>query len=241
MPRKKKKDILKQITDIEQDNVLVACPTYKGKSYSLEAYISAYNNFTYPHKGLFMVDNTGDGMKYFEHLKSLKVPCDYVPPDKTWQKTFAMCWKRITREAKDKGYRWVASIEADNICPPLTLDALLNVAGFTRSVHVAHSYLWHEITQAVHNTPARLIGLGCNLILTDLLVEVFKQKKWPSDSFEAEIYAYPQRHGMTTIEIHNMLDVRHSEARPGDEYYIFDREECMPQFVYGQTINRALN
>jgi hypothetical protein len=217
-----------KVTKLEEDNVLVACPTYRGKEYSLDAYVSAYNNFAYPYKGLFMVDNTGHDLKYYEHLQSLGIPCDHIPMDRDWQKTFAMSWKRILRAAKEGGYRWVASIEADNICPPLTLDIMLNVAGFARAVHVAHSYLWHQITIEHHLKEidtSRLIGLGCNLFLTDLLEEVFAQEAWETEAFEAEIYEYPKRKGMTCLEIHNLIDVRHLDAPRGAEFYQFAKED----------------
>jgi hypothetical protein len=182
------------MTDLEKDNVLVTCPTYIGKVYALEAYVTAYNNFSYPHRGLFMVDNTGHNSKMTDYLKQMKVPCDYVAPARDWQKTFARCWKRILKAAKDGNYRWVASIEADNICPPLTLDIMLNVAQYTKAVHVAHSYLWHRLTiDRGEPTTSRLIGLGCNLILTEVVERIFAQKTWPTDAFEAECYEYPKR------------------------------------------------
>ncbi len=216
--------------DSNHDRTLVAAPTYRGKSYSLEAYIRAYNDFSYPNKGLFMVDTTGDGLDYFEHLKKIEVPCDHINPGRDWQETFARAWKRITREAVDGGYQWVASIEADNICPPLTLDALLNIAGFCRAVHVAHGYPWHSD----QSTTASLIGLGCNVIHVDLLKTIFEQEKWMTDAFESEVYEYPKAHGMPCVEVYNVLDIRHFDAPPGYEYYMFDRDD-IPAFTKGQT------
>lgn len=203
------------------DRVLVACPTYLGKSYALEAYIRAYNAFTYPHRGLYLVDNTGTGLTYFEHLKSLKVPCEHIDPTVDFQETFAMCWKRIALHAAEQGYQWVASIEQDNICPPLTLDVLLNVAGYCRAVHVAHSYPWHK-SQAGQGM---LNGLGCNLISTEVLTAIFAQDKWFTNAIESEIFEYPKLMGAPTVEVHNLLKIEHLDDAAGAEYFHFAREK----------------
>lgn len=206
------------------DTVLVACPTYKGKSYALEAYIRAYNDFTYPHRGIFMVDNTPTGLDYFEHLKSLNIPCDHINPTAVFQETFLMCWKRIVRYAADNGYKWVASIEQDNICPSIALDAMLNVAAYCRAVHVAHSYPWHK-TQAPQGF---LTGLGCNLISTELLVAIFNQEQWFTNAVESEIYEYPKLHGFPAVELHNLFEVKHLDDDKNAEYFHFTRE-AMPK------------
>jgi hypothetical protein len=224
---------LKEIYKNVHERVLVACPTYKGKSYALEAYIRAYNDFAYPHRALFMVDNTGDGLRFYEHLKSLNVDVVHINPTRDFQETLAMCWKRILREAKKGGCDWVMSIEADNICPPLTLDAMLNVAGFCKALHVAHSYPWHK-SQA---DMGLLTGLGCNLIHVSLLDAVFSRKKWLTDAFEAEIYEYPKIMGYPVVELHNLLDIRHLDDDRGAEYYHFDREE-LPEFTKNYTAEK---
>lgn len=216
----------------EFDKVLVACPTYRGKSYALEAYINSYNNFTFAHRGLYMVDNTGDSWEYLEHLKKLGVRCDYEPPEKDWQKTFARCWKRIWLHARDNGYKWVASIEQDVIGPPLTLDIMLNVAGYTKALHIAHSYPWHKS----QSEKGVLIGLGCNLLHVDLLSAIFNQQKWITDAFESETYAYPQFHGITMLEIHHLIDLKHMDGM-GTEFYMFDRE-TVPEMTQGHTVER---
>jgi len=216
------------------DQVLVACPTYLGKSYALDEYIQAYNHFTFPHRGLYMVDNTGTGLRYYEHLKSLNVACDHIPPTNDWQETFAMCWKRITQYAKENGYKWVASIEQDNICPPMTLDILLNVAGYCKAVHVAHSYPWHQFQT---DKGGVLIGLGCNLLSVELLEKIFEQEKWITDSFEAESYAYPEFNHLVMVEIDHMIDVRHLDGL-SNEFYSFEREK-IPIFTKGKVGTRT--
>jgi hypothetical protein len=201
------------------DRVLVACPTYHGKHYALTAYLSAYNNFLYPHRNLFMVDNSGNGLKYQRHLHSVGVISAHIDPSNDFQETFIRSWRRITEEAERTKADWVASIEADNICPPLTLDTLLNVAGYCRALHVAHSYPWHDTQSQI----GRLIGLGCNLISTSLLTAIFAQKRWYTDAVESEIFEYPKIHGYPTVEIHNMLDIQHLNDKHGAEQYIFKK------------------
>lgn len=214
------------------EKVLVACPTYRGKAYALEAYISAYNDFGWPQRGLYMVDNSGDGLKYFDHLRSLNVDCDHIQPSRSWQETFARAWKKITLKAVEGKYRWVASIEADVICPPLTLDILMNVAAYCKALHVAHSYPWHP--DQTKCAGAKLIGLGCNLISVELLERLFTREVWLTDAIESEIYEYPKVLGVPTVELHNLIDVRHLDGAAASEDYIFDRD-TIPQFTQGLT------
>ncbi|MGD0405119.1 MAG: hypothetical protein ABSB10_00500 [Candidatus Bathyarchaeia archaeon] len=222
--KKQLKEIYKNVTE----SVLVACPTYRGKSYALEAYIRAYNDFVFPYRALFMVDNTGDGLQYYEHLKKLKVPCDHINPTNSFQETFAMSWKRIFEEAKKGGHKWVMSIEQDNICPPLTLDIMLNVAGFCNAVHVAHSYPWHKC----QSDKGVFTGLGCNLILTELLDKIFARPKWYTDAFEAELTEYPKINGLVSLDVYNLIDVRHVDDEKGIEYYHF-KKESIPELTHG--------
>lgn len=216
------------------DTVMVACPIYSGKDYALPPYLQAYNAFSWPYRSLYMVDDTGKGPFYYEHLMSLGIPCEHVDPARTWNETFIRSWKHIWREAVRRNVRWVASVETDVICPPITLDVLLNFASFCGAVHVAHSYAWHK-SQAKQG---RLIGLGCNLILTDLLTKIFAQDRWYTDSFECELFEYPKLHGQVAVEIHNVLDLRHLDPPPGAEYYHF-ASEPMPNLTPGNVGERV--
>lgn len=217
-------DVYKGVTD----RVLVACPTYRGKSYALEAYISAYNAFTYPLKSIFMVDNTGNGLEYYRHLKKCGIDTDHIDPTRDFHETFTMCWKRIAKKARAGGYKWVMSIEADNICPPLTIDALLNVAGYCRALHVAHAYPWHKC----QSDQGYLTGLGCNLINAEMLWDIFQQRQWFTTAVESEVYEYPKLKGYPTVELYNLLNIGHMDDTVGAEQYMFPKEE-MP--VLGAT------
>lgn len=199
--------------------VLIAAPSYRGKSYALESYLRAYNDFSYPNRSLFIVDNTGDGLGYYEHLQKCNVPCAHINPTRDFQETMAMSWRRILDRALELNFQWVLSIEQDNICPPLTIDILLNVAGYCNALHVAHSYRWH-LSQSQIGT---LIGLGCNLIHIDLLDAIFSQPKWATDAFEAELYEYPKLHHIPSVELHNLIDIQHLDDDTHAEFYQFDR------------------
>lgn len=223
---KELKEIYKGVTE----KVLVACPTYKGKSYALESYIRAYNSFVYPYRDLFMVDNTGNGLEYYEHLKKLGINCVHIDPTKNFQETFAMSWKKIYKEAKQGKYKWVLSLEADNIAPPLTIDILLNVAGYCGAVHVAHAYKWHQS----QTEQGLLTGLGCNLILTELLEKIFTQKKWFTNAFEAELTEYPKLNNLVAIDLWNLIDVRHLDDKDNVEFFHFE-PETVPEFSQGLT------
>jgi predicted RNA methylase len=209
---------LRQIYKDSTDKVLVACPTYDGKNYALTAYIEAYNAFVYPYRGLFMVDNTGKGLRYYEHLKAIGVPCAHINPTKDFQTTFTKCWQRILKEALTGGYNWILSVEQDNICPPLTLDVLLNVAGWSQALYVQHGYNWHRNQSTID----KFTGLGCSLIHVDLLKRVFEQKQWLSNAFESEIVLYPRVNNIPTVEVYNILDIKHLDDEKHTEYYMFE-------------------
>lgn len=210
--------------------VLVACPTYRGKHYALEAYLRAYNDFSYPNRSLFIVDNTSDGLGYYEHLLKCNVPCAHINPTKEFQETFAMCWKKILERALELNFQWILSLEQDNIAPPLTLDILLNVANYCKALHVAHSYRWH-LTQSQIGT---LMGLGCNLIHVDLLEAIFNQPKWATDAFESELYEYPKLHHLPSVELHSLIDIQHLDDEVGAEFNQFSYPG-IPERTKGST------
>lgn len=208
------------------DTVLVACPTYDGKRYALPAYIEAYNAFMYPKRGLFLVDNTPTGPAYAEHLRTLGVPCTRVAAGADFQDTLIRSWREIAVHAREGGWQWVFSLEQDVIAPPVAIDALLNVAAYCKAVHVAHSYPWHK-SQAEQG---RLIGLGCNLIRTELLTAIFAREQWLTNAIESEIFEYPKVQGHPTVELHNLFDVRHLDDEGGTaEYFAYARRGPLPR------------
>jgi hypothetical protein len=106
--------------------ILVACPVYRGKSYALESYLNAYCAFSHPadHR-LFMVDNTRGTLSYTHKLRALGIETEHIEPMPAFWNTMEICWKAIAERAHDLACEYIASIEADVICPPETLDVLL--------------------------------------------------------------------------------------------------------------------
>lgn len=114
--------------------VLVAAPTYRGKDYALEAYLAAYRGFTYRERRLFLVDNTPGTLDYARRLRALGVEAAHVEPMPGFWDTMERCWQLIAERAHELGCRYVASIEADVICPPHTLEVLIAHVGERRVV-----------------------------------------------------------------------------------------------------------
>jgi len=140
--------------------VLVACPTCEGKDYALEEWWGAYQSFTWPDRQAFMADNTGGTLSYTHRLRKLGIPADHVEPLGDFWDTMELSWRLIVERALLCGCRYVASIEADVVCPPEALDVLLEHAGGHRVV--AHWYPDRE-----SGTP--IASIGCALIETDWL------------------------------------------------------------------------
>src|SRR5512139_2558338 len=64
----------------DRGRVLVACPTYAGKQYALDAWIEAYKSFDYPNSWAYQVDNTTGTLAYFETLKAKGLKVTHLEP-----------------------------------------------------------------------------------------------------------------------------------------------------------------
>jgi len=191
------------------DTVLVGCPTYDGLSESLDEYLDAYDAFKWPNRSLVLVDNTNDSGGYAETIKE-KVQSKpgrmlkRINPSADWEDTFYRSWSVILNHANWNGYTWVFSVEQDVICPPLTLDTLLNVAGYIKAPFVTHTYPYH------HGKPGFYQGLGCTLIKTTLLQAAldFAYKRLPT--VEGAIYDVAKRNSHAVL--HQLLDIQHRDS-----------------------------
>jgi len=141
--------------------VLVACPTYNEKSYCLEDWLGCCRAFTYPHYGLYCVDTTPGSLIYLHHLRYFGIPADHVEPMSYIWDTMELAWRMIVDFAHEHHYTHIASIEADVLCPPETLDVLLEAS---HSEIVAHRVPYP-------GTPDGYFALGCKLIPTELLYQ----------------------------------------------------------------------
>ena len=112
---------------LSRDNaprVLMACPTYSGMAYALPQWAEAYKAQTYPDLGSFQVDNSdgpahGGNLHYTHCIRGQGI-------DAVWQKvrfphlwdTLELGWRLIVEHAKQQGYDFIFSVEADVIVPP---------------------------------------------------------------------------------------------------------------------------
>jgi len=195
------------------DRVLVACPTFSGLSYCLDDYLAAYDAFVWQDKGLFIVDNTRDGGQYASEIAA-KVTAGqdrrhirHVEPASHWEETFKRCWDVILNHAHFNGYKFILSLEQDVIIPPLGLDALLNVAGFTGAPFVTHLYPFHNGRQAMYQ------GLGCTLMHVDLLDYALNEQYARTPTVEGSIYRAAGR--TTNVSLRDLFPIEHRDAPPG--------------------------
>jgi hypothetical protein len=197
--------------DHSEDRTLVACPTYSGLDYALDEYLAAYDAMVWPERGLMMVDNTRDDGEYARSIqRRFEGPrrhLRHVDPFPTWEATFKRCWDMIAAHAHFNGYRWVLSLEADVIVPPLALDALLNVAAVTNAPFVTHLYPFHN------GRPVMYEGLGCTLMHLDFLDYALEVRYRTVPAVEGAVYASAQSTSRVTLR--DLFDVRHLDPPPG--------------------------
>src|SRR5262245_19484254 len=115
-----------------------------------------------------LVDNTNDGGDYANEIKpkveAVGGTVRRVEPSTDWEDTFCRSWGVLAMHAKWNGYTWILSLEQDVILKnPLSIDTMLNVAGYLQAPFVTHTYPYH------HGKPGFYQGLGCTLIKTELV------------------------------------------------------------------------
>jgi len=152
--------------------VLVACPTYAGKQYSLQPWIEAYQALTYPNKVAYQVDNTSVSSAYYELLKEQGIDCTHLTPWPDWDRSFRRSWELILERAHDLDCYWVYSVEADNIPDPQSLEIMVNMALYGNLHLVTHAYPMHATAARASNIPEDswyYHELGCMLMTRSLL------------------------------------------------------------------------
>lgn len=200
--------------------VLVACPTFAGCAYSLAQWAEAYHAFTYPNKGALMVDNSDDNLHFSHLVRAQGIPCIYQTKrfNFLWD-TLELSWRTIVTYAFQNGYDLIASIEADVICPPNTLEVLVSEwdkAG--RKAVVAHRYHPRGIDNIVNGaspTPTQMERakaecwfdtLGCTLFPTRLVYDAINE--WKA-IFEVELYLLATDNGYQRVRLRDRLDIKH--------------------------------
>jgi len=202
----------------EHDSVLIGCPTYSGLAGCLDEYLAAYDAFTWSRRTLMLVDNTNDDGKY---AASIRAKVEAVPgrtlkrinPSSDWEDTFCRSWNVLLSHALWNGYTWVLSLEQDVICPPLTVDTLLNVACYIKAPFVTHTYPYHG------GKPGFYQGLGCTLMKTELLHGALEYAYKRQPTVEGSIYDVAKRNSHAVL--HQLLPIEHRDAP--DRHWQFEK------------------
>lgn len=215
----------------EDDTVLVAAPTYSGLSSCLDEYLAAYAAFKWPRRNLMLVDNTRDGGVYAGSIKT-KVEAvggtlRRIEPSDDWEDTFQRAWSLILTHALWNGYTWVLSLEQDVICPPLTLDTLLNVAGYIKAPFVTHTYPYHNGKAGFYQ------GLGCTLMKTELLQGALEYVYRRIPTVEGAIYDVAKRNSHAVL--HQLLPIEHRDDPTRHWQFEKTTNDDRPIFIADET------
>jgi hypothetical protein len=162
----------------EQGSVLVACPTYAGKEYCLDAWVRGYDSLLYEPKYAYQVDNTRGTQNYFHRIKRTGISCTHIDPWKDWDRTFFRCWQLILERAQKLKCYWVFSVEADNIPAPESLQTMITLALLGNIHLVTHAYPMHETAAKASGLKGNEFyynELGCMLMTTQLLEKAIKE------------------------------------------------------------------
>jgi hypothetical protein len=198
----------------DRGRVLVACPSFAGKEYALDAWLASYHSMTYPDKCAYQVDNTRVSLGYFELLKSKGIDCTHLTPWPDWDRTFRRCWELILERAKDVGAYWVLSMEADNTVSPEALDVMVNLALYGRIHLVTHTYPMHKTAAEASGIPENswyYNELGCMLMTRSLLeraVEDFEEY----GNIAASIFQSCDRYMGGSCKLTNRFEVKHLDG-----------------------------
>jgi len=194
--------------------VLVSCPTYAGKEYCLDEWVSAFHAFTYQDKHAYMVDNTRVSLAYFEKLKSKGIDCSHLVPWPDWDRTFLKCWQLMLARAQDLDCYWVYSVEADNIPAPESLEIMVNMALYGNLHLVTHIYPMHKTAAEASGIPEDswyYNELGCMLMSRSLLERAIAEfEEW--GNIAAAIFNTNERYVGGYAKLTNRFEVKHLDG-----------------------------
>ena len=208
---------------MSQGSVLVTCPTYAGKEYALERWLAAFNALRYSDKAAYMVDNTGQGMGYFERLKREGIKCSHLQPFKNWDDTFRRCWELILAEALRGNHYWVYSVEADNIVAPESLSIMVELALYANIHLVTHGYPLHKSackSSGVREDSFVYSEMGCMLMTTELLSRALAEYD-TYGSIPLSIFRTCEKYVGGYCQLQNRFSVEHLDGFEM-EYWQFD-------------------
>lgn len=198
----------------KRGKVLVSCPTYAGKEYSLEEWIAAFKALTYKDKSAYQVDNTRVSTAYYERLKETGIDVTHLDPWPDWDRTFLECWKLMLKRAKELDCYWVYSVEADNIPAPESLDIMVDIALLGNAHLVTHAYPMHKTAAEASGVPEDswyYHELGCMLMTTQLLeraIEEFDEY----GNIAMAIFSTNERYMGGWCKLTNRFEVKHLDG-----------------------------
>ena len=153
--------------------VLVACPTYDGKAYALDAYLASYRAQDYPERDLLLVDNSPNE-DYARRIAGEGVSVIRIARRETFERTFAEAWAVITQVAYEAGYPWVLSWEQDILLPSGAMKNLVEYADRRDLRLLAHGYDTRpSVSAATNGREVWEAEYGITLISTDVLYSYF--------------------------------------------------------------------
>jgi hypothetical protein len=194
--------------------VLVGCPTFAGKEYSLDPWLAMFHALTYEAKHAYQVDNTRVSMGYFELLKTKGIDCTHLTPWPDWDRTFRRCWELILERAKALDCYWVYSVEADNIPAPESLTIMVSLALYGKCHLVTHAYPMHKSAAEASGIPEDswyYHELGCMLMTRSLLERALDEFE-EYGNIAAAIFGSEQRYHGGHVKLTNCFEVGHLDG-----------------------------
>lgn len=192
----------------------MACPTYAGKEYALDAWVAGFRALDYEEKFAYQVDNTRISPAYFEQLKSKGIDCTHLQPWPDWDRTFYRCWQLILERAKKLDCYWVFSVEADNVPAPESLRTMVNLAIFGKVHLVTHAYPMHKTAAQASGIPENSFyyhELGCMLLSRSLLERVIQEFEEFGQIVSAIFNVNDRYHG-GYMKLTNAFEVQHLDG-----------------------------
>jgi SAM-dependent methyltransferase len=183
---------------VTDPKVLMACPTWSGCLYSLKPWAEAYHATEYANKGALQVDNSdgpqsGGNLHYVHTIRGHDIPAvwQHTRWPALWD-TLELSWRIIVEHAREHGYDFIFSVEADVIVPPEAMRkmvdcALENAVGGKPAV-VSQRY--HPRGQPGPNF--YWDTLGCTLFPVEPL---WQDRDLVKAIFEIDCFIECQRHG----------------------------------------------
>lgn len=166
---------------MSKGSVLVACPTFAGKEYALDAWVAGFRGLrgAYPEPVYaYQVDNTAISTRYFDRIKATGIDASHLTPWPDWDRTFLACWRAILRRAQELDVYWVLSMEADNVVAPEGLELMVDMALAGNCHLVTHSYPMHKSAAEASGADPETFyydELGCMLMTRSLLARALDE------------------------------------------------------------------